>query len=244
MLNRNSPVPLYHQLAELLMADIEAGTYAQGDAIPSENALVARHGIGRPTVRQAIESLVRKGVLIRRRGAGTFVAPRPEPVDLFSLGGTMASFSGTGISPTVEIIQQPRLERIANGEANPFTGGEAIFFSRLNLVDDTPVLVEDIYLEPDLFPGLPDMDMSGQSLSRLAEERYHLRLSGGEQQFAIDYPNGRLSKLLQLPRSTPILAVNRTLHFPQAERAIYSSLYCRTDRFVFTQTLGGLTPHA
>ena len=49
-----------------------------------------------------------------------------------------------------------------------------------------------------------------------------------------------LSRLLALPRTAPILVVNRTLHFPEAPRAIFSVLFCRTDRFVFTQQLGAL----
>ncbi|MFW6357383.1 MAG: GntR family transcriptional regulator, partial [bacterium] len=92
MLNRSSPLPLYHQLAEAILAEIRSGVYAVGAKIPSENELAAVYSIGRPTVRQALDSLVRKGILVRRRGAGTFVAPQPETVDLFSLGGTMASF--------------------------------------------------------------------------------------------------------------------------------------------------------
>lgn len=251
MLNKNSPVPLYHQLAELLAADIRAGVYGVGERIPTEHQLAAEHGIGRPTVRQALESLVRRGVLARRRGSGTYVAPQPEAVDLFSLAGTVASFTGAGLSPVVEILEGPvrRAVAAAPNSANPFAGGFAIVLSRLSRVPEgpapapslVPVLVEDIYLHPTLFAGLESMDLSGQSLSRIVAERFHLALSGGEQQFRIAYPDGRLARLLELPRTAPILAVNRTLHFPDAPRAIFSVLCCRTDRFVFTQQLGALT---
>ncbi|MEW5772934.1 MAG: GntR family transcriptional regulator [Thermodesulfobacteriota bacterium] len=241
MLNKNSPIPLYHQLAELIAADIRAGVYGEGDRIPSEHQLVARYGIGRPTVRQALETLVRRGVLARRRGSGTYVAPQPEAVDLFSLAGTVASFTGAGLSPVVEILEGPARRAVPADPANPFAGGQAIALSRLSRVEDSPVLVEDIFLHPALFAGLEDMDLAGQSLSRLAAERFHLVLSGGEQQFRIDFPDDRLSRLLALPRTAPILVVNRTLHFPDAPRAVFSVLSCRTDRFVFTQQLGALT---
>jgi GntR family transcriptional regulator len=255
MLNKNSPVPLYHQLAELISADIRAGVYGEGDRIPSEHQLSAQHGIGRPTVRQALDTLVRRGVLSRRRGSGTFVAPQPEAVSLFSLAGTVASFTGAGLSPRVEILEGPARIDVPADPANPFAGGTAIVLSRLSRVPNpagrdsvdevlpsplTPVLVEDIFLHPTLFAGLDGMDLAGQSLSRLVAESFHLTLSGGEQQFRIDFPDDRLSLLLALPRSAPILVVNRTLHFPDAPRAIFSVLYCRTDRFVFSQQLGAL----
>jgi GntR family transcriptional regulator len=74
-LNTQSPVPLYRQLAQRLRANIERGELAVSQKIPSENELASEYGIGRPTVRQATDLLVREGILQRRRGAGTFVLP-------------------------------------------------------------------------------------------------------------------------------------------------------------------------
>lgn len=249
MLNKNSPIPLYHQLAELIAADIRAGIYTAGDRIPSEHQLVAAHGIGRPTVRQALDSLVRRGVLARRRGSGTYVAEQPEAVDLFSLAGTVASFTGAGLSPDVEILDGPARRDVAPDPANPFSGGPAIVLSRLSRVAAAgeeastplvPVLVEDIFLHPVLFAGLETMNLAGQSLSRIAAEQFHLTLSGGEQQFRVNSPDARLAGLLRLPRGASVLVVLRTLHFPDAPRAVFAVLSCRTDRFVFTQKLGAL----
>jgi GntR family transcriptional regulator len=240
LLNRNSPLPLYHQLAEAILAGIRSGAYAVGEKIPSENELVAQYAIGRPTVRQALDSLVRKGALVRRRGSGTFVAPQTETVDLFSLGGTMASFRSTGHELRVELVAPPERREIGpDAVVNPFAGGPAIVLTRVSRVEETPVLVEDIYLHPGLFAPIETMDLKDQSLSRIVEERFHLTLSSGEQRFRISYPDERLSILLSLSRTTPILAVNRFLHFPDAANAIYSELFCRTDRFVFTQTIQG-----
>jgi GntR family transcriptional regulator len=239
-LNRNSPVPLYHQLADAILKGIRSGAYVVGEKIPSEHELASLHKIGRPTVRQALDSLVRKGALVRRRGSGTFVAPQPENVDLFSLGGTMASFRSTGHQPRVELAFPPARKEVGGDTVNPFAGGPAIVLTRVSWVEETPVLVEDIYLHPTLFAPIETIDLRGQSLSRIVEERFHLKLTSGEQRFRITYPDMRLSKLLSLARTTPILAVNRFLHFPDAPNAIYSELFCRTDRFVFTQSIGGL----
>jgi GntR family transcriptional regulator len=45
---------------------------------------------------------------------------------------------------------------------------------------------------------------------------------------------------LAVSTQTPILVVKRFLNFAQAQNAIYSELYCRTDRFVFSQNIGGV----
>lgn len=74
MIDRASPVPLYHQLAEQLTAAVEDGTLQPGDPFENELALADRLDLSRPTVRRAIAELVSRGLLVRRRGVGTAVA--------------------------------------------------------------------------------------------------------------------------------------------------------------------------
>jgi GntR family transcriptional regulator len=76
-LDHTSPVPLYHQAARVLEQAIEDGRLPRGTRLESELDLAEQLGISRPTMRAAIKQLVDKGLLIRRRGIGTTVAPRP-----------------------------------------------------------------------------------------------------------------------------------------------------------------------
>jgi GntR family transcriptional regulator len=238
MLNPQSPIPLYRQLADLLQERIRSSDVTPGSRIPSEHQLAAEHGIGRPTVRQAIDQLVRKGLLTRRRGAGTFVRDRQPEVDLFSLDGTSASFRKKGVAVETGIIIPIRLQRIHDA-ANPFNGKRAYFLSRLTVADNTPVLIEDLYLQADLFAGIEKIDLRGRSLSAVAEEKFYLRPSGGRQSFATGYLKGQNAKRLQVGTRTPVLVVKRYLHFPRTANGVFVHLWCRTDQFVFTQNIGG-----
>jgi GntR family transcriptional regulator len=240
MINKQSPIPLYYQLADLLQQDIETGKYQPGDKIPSETALADAFDIGRPTVRQAIDGLVRQRLLIRRRGAGTFVAETPEQVDLFSLGGTISSFQTSKRNPQVEIVTQPEIVFIRKGGSNPFSEKEAIRLTRKTRVDSTVILIEDIYFDVRSFAGLENMDVSNLSLSHLMKVTFKFDLSGGEQRFSITYPDKRLSGMLNLSQKTPLLLVNRYLHSQHAENQIYSDLFCRTGEFIFSQSLQGV----
>ena len=76
-LDHGSPVPLYHQAAQALEAAIEDGRLPRGSKLGGEVELATRLGISRPTMRAAMKQLVDKGLLLRRRGLGTMVAPRP-----------------------------------------------------------------------------------------------------------------------------------------------------------------------
>src|SRR3954469_2066518 len=75
-IDRETPVPLYHQLAEQLSAAIANGDLQPGDSFENEVAMADRLGLSRPTVRRAIQELVGQGLLLRRRGLGTTVAGR------------------------------------------------------------------------------------------------------------------------------------------------------------------------
>ncbi len=85
--DRGSPVPLYFQLSQQLESAIERGVLTPGTLLGNEIELAARLGLSRPTVRQAIQSLVDKGLLVRRRGVGTQVVHSQvkRPLELSSL---------------------------------------------------------------------------------------------------------------------------------------------------------------
>jgi GntR family transcriptional regulator len=247
-LNAALPVPLYHQLAELLLSRIRGGEYPLDSKIPSEPELARTFGIGRPTVRQATDLLIRRRRLERRRGSGTFVVAPPEEVDLFSLAGTLTSFEKKGIATRSTLLQRTRRQRVADTPENPFARREAYFLSRLTRVAREPVLLEEIYLDPDRFPGLERISLAGRSLAQLVDEQFHLRPVTADQSFRITALDTKRAKALELRKNDPILHVKRRLHFPGAKDAIFAELYCRTDRLAFSQTLvaptDGETPHA
>jgi GntR family transcriptional regulator len=240
MLNTNSPLPLYRQIADIISEKMHTGEYSPGNRIPSEHDMAKLYGVGRPTVRQATDVLIRKGLLRRKRGAGTFVRNRHREVDLFSLAGTLSSFKKKGISITSEIVSPIRQMRVDGNTENPFFDTDAYFFSRISRVEDEPVLMENIYLHAGLFRGIERFDLAGRSLSRIISDYFYLTPTGGRQNFRIDYPDSARATMLDVPGETPILAVSRFIDFPNIKNGVYSDLFCRTDRFVFSQTLGGL----
>lgn len=237
MLNPLSPIPLYHQLANIIQEKIRSGEYPAGGRIPSENKLAERYGIGRPTARQATDLLVRKRMLMRKRGSGTFVCEPEKEVDLFSLAGTTSAFNKKGISVSTHILKKLRLKRVRYDLGNPFANKKAYFYSRLSRVESVPILIEDMYLHEKLFKGIENIDLSGRSLSQIVYEHFYMKPNSGRQTFRIGYLTGEKASNLEVTTDIPILIVKRYLHFFQAKNAVYSELYCRTDQFVFSQTL-------
>lgn len=239
MLNPQSPLPLYHQLADIILAKIRCGEYPSGSRIPAEHSLAATYGIGRPTARQAIDLLVRKRRLTKRRGSGTYVCEEKKDVGLFSLDGTQASFYREGLSVKTRILQKMGLKQIESDPENPFSGGKAYFFSRLTRVDGVPVLIENMYLHATIFAGIDEISLSRRSVSEVVDERFYMRPTRGRQNFRIGFLDDQKAAEIDISPATPVLVVKRFLDFPQADNAFFSELFCRTDQFVFSQTLGG-----
>jgi len=237
MLNHKSPIPLYHQLADILLEKIRSGKYSPGGMIPSETGLAKQYGIGRPTVRQAMDTLVQKGLIQRKRGAGTFVKhPRPR-VDLFSLAGTSQAFLTEGIPIETKIIKPMAQKKIAHDPENPFNDQNPFFLSRLTLTGKTPVLLENIYLDQELFRGIDKIEFENRSLAQVVSDQYYLAPENADQQFRIETLDSEKIKLLDLKPLNPVLTVRRKLNFPHAPHAIFSVLFCRTDMFAFSQTI-------
>lgn len=237
MLNPRSPIPLYHQLADILLERIRSGLYSPGQMIPSETGLAKQYSIGRPTVRQAMDTLVQKGVIQRKRGAGTFVKHPAPQVDLFSLAGTSQAFLTKGIPVETKLIKPIARKKISHDPDNPFNSREAFFLSRLTLTRGIPVLLEDIYLDTDLFMGIDRIDLENKSLAQVASDHYYLVPENGSQLFKVETLDAQRSKWLELSPSDPVLTVRRKLNFPQAPNAVFSVLFCRTDAFAFSQTI-------
>jgi GntR family transcriptional regulator len=236
VLDAASPLPLYHQLAEDLFAQIRSGAFAAGHKLPSEHAMAENYGVGRPTVRQATDTLVRRGLLERKRGSGTFVRNVPAQVDLFSLAGTLVSFERAALALDNRVLGKARQLEIDDAD-HPLHGRSALRVTRVSRVDAVPVLLEEIDFAAPYFPGLARVALQGRSLSEVVEQRYRMRAESADQSFRVTKLTPQRAHALAMTTGAAILQVDRTLHFAQAKAAVFARMFCRTDRLSFTQRI-------
>lgn len=170
--DRTSPVPLYFQLAQQLEAAIERGRLAPGSLLGNEIELAGRLGLSRPTVRQAIQSLVDKGLLVRRRGVGTQVVHSQvkRPLELSSLYDDLEA---AGQRPATRVLRntlQPASAEVAAALAVA-EGSEVRLIERLRYAHDEPMA----YLRNHLPTGLFDCDTQQLEATGL----YRMMRAGG-----------------------------------------------------------------
>ena len=219
-------MPLYRQLADRLLAEIDGGTYGIESKIPSEHELAEQFAIGRPTVRQATDLLVRKGLLERRRGSGTYVKQAANTIDLLSLTGTSAALQNSELDTELELVHGAKLN-----------SDNFYRVQRRALVDSTPVLLETLDFDADLFRGLDKQNLVNRSLSALVKDVYFLEPTSADQSFSVVLADSDQAQQLNVKLNTPLLHVRRSLHFSDNRDALHTNIVCRTDRFDFSQTL-------
>ena len=154
-LSLNSDIPLYTQLVGIIKRHISSGTLAVGELLPSEAELCRALNISRNTVRQAIGELEEEGLVVRKRGKGTFVA---DPS--VNRRGVRYSFttevSSMGKSPSSTLVdlavQIPSADVCEKMELKE---GTAVYcFTRIRNVDGQPLILETSYYPQYIFPNL------------------------------------------------------------------------------------------
>ena len=232
-LDEHSPIPLYHQLQELLREKIESGEWNPGARLPTEDELCEMCQISKTTVRQALSALAIEGFLIRKQGRGTFVAePRIEqgPVELTSFSEEMQRRGLYPASKVMELKEIPATPKIA--DALKLDRGELVFMiKRLRLANDEPMGIQTAYLPAALFPGLLDEDLSG-SLYQVLEEKYSIiPASATEVHYAVLLDKHE-AELLGMPSRDSVGLLVERRGFSQDEHPIeFVSSIMRGDRY-------------
>lgn len=240
-LDRNSALPLYHQLKTLLKEDIDNGLYGPGDLMPSEHQLATAYEVSRVTVKQAVIDLVREGLLYRIQGKGTFVA---APVVQQELRG-MFSFSEdarkNGLNPTDRLLNftvKRAGKKLAHRLGIP-EDAQVLEIHRLRVVNDTPMAIQRAYLPAAAFPGLTRDDLlSYGSLYRLLDEKYQRRPAGGRETYCVGLADVGESDLLGIERDSPVFRIERESFDAKGTPIEYVSSTIRGDLYRVEVELG------
>lgn len=235
-IDRNSPVPLYHQLAEQLAAAIDTGVLKPGDAFENELSLADRLDLSRPTVRRAIVELVTRGLLVRRRGIGTTVANevihrRNELTSLYD------DLKRNGRKPLTEVLDFNA--EFVDQRASQILGLEPdaplVYLERLRSVEEGPMSI----LRNWLPPMWADMD-----LDALARDGLYavMRARGvvpavGHQAIGARPAEPQERKLLGLDKNDPVLTMSRRAYDSAGTPVEFGEHCYRYDRYVFDITV-------
>jgi GntR family transcriptional regulator len=217
-IDHRSLIPRYHQIKENISQLLEDGQLQPGDPLPGENELSERYGVSRLTVRQALGDLVKEGLLVRRQGVGTFVAPRKS----VEIRPTPLSFSAlmvkAGLVPSSQ-VKSLREVPASHGVALRLrlSEGDPLFeVVRVRLINGEPVMKETTHL-----PALESEPLH-QSLYAILAEKYDVVVTRVEQMIEPILMTDYDAQLLNSEQGNPALMM-ATLAWDQHERAVQTS---------------------
>ncbi|MEO6605823.1 MAG: GntR family transcriptional regulator [Aeromicrobium sp.] len=235
-LDRSSPVPLYFQVAEQFEKAIIDGTIAPGERIENEIALAKTLGLSRPTMRQALQVLVDKGMLVRKRGVGTQVVHGKirRSVELTSLFDDLSAAGKKPRTTVIAVGKIPADEDVAR-ELQLKIGADVWSLERLRLIGNEPLALLHNFIPIDVV-DLAEVDLEQIGLYA------HLRQSGVVMRVARQRIGARRAAsaeatMLQEKRGAPLLTMQRTA-YDNAGRAVeYGRHAYRPDLYTFELTL-------
>ena len=234
-LDRSTPVPLYHQLAQAIESAIVRGDLTPGDRLENELDMASRLKLSRPTIRQAIAELVDKGVVVRKRGVGTQVVQNPvhRSVELTSLYDDLST---AGMRPATQLLEY-RIwvpDEHLRTELALAPGDEAVTVKRLRSAGGEPLALMVNHLPADICPPAGELESSGL-YKGLRGRGVHIRLA--RQRIGAKAAEADEASLLDEEIGAPLLTMQRTA-FDDAGRVVEVGRHAyRADRYFFETTV-------
>jgi DNA-binding GntR family transcriptional regulator len=235
-LDRSGPVPLYFQVAQKIEGAIMNGTLPAGSRLENEVSLGDRLGLSRPTVRRAIQDLVDKGLLVRRRGIGTQVVHGQvtRGVELTSL---YEDLSRSGQKPSTKILNY----KITNADAKiseqlgVAVGSPVLYLQRVRFADKVAVSIMENWLPQD-FTDITQEELNEHGLYQIMRGR-GVTIRVAKQKIGARKSSSFESTVLEIDKNSALLTMDRTA-YDNSGRAVEFGHHCyRPDLYSFEVTL-------
>jgi len=234
--DKNSPIPLYYQLAQQLEQSIAEGELTPGMRLVNELDLAALLGLSRPTVRKAMEYLVDKGLVVRQRGAGTrVVSPKVRrSLELTSLFDDLAASgqrpSTTVLSNTIEEVPPEIADALSVPEGSP-----VITIIRLRHALDQPIAHMTNYLPAERL-SITTEALEEQGLYQLLRQA-GIQLHSATQVIGARTASAAEARGLGERKGAALLTMQRTAYDDHGTGVEYGSHIYAAARYSFQMSL-------
>ena len=234
MLLGKERIPLYCQLAEVIINEIETKGLEENDRLPAEREYCEKYKLSRATVRQAIDYLEKKGYIYKIQGSGTFVSSRRLKQKLLKFYSFTEEMKKQGKIPESKILSFKTIEaddKISK-ELNLSKKEKVFELVRIRLADGEKVMYEKTYLPYKQFLDLSKKDLLTSPLYDILQSRYRLTFTKAIERFSVGVSDTHVSDMLSISCGTPIINLQRWT-YTGIEIIEYTISSVRGDKFEF-----------
>lgn len=228
----------YQEIANDLRSQIQSGVYKSGEQLALEREMCEHYGVSRITIKKAVDQLVKEGLVVKRRGSGTFVKSLAnEDVHDISMANQFSGFSKSfaGKKVTTEVVRfdiihpAPEIAEKLNITTDDFVYD----IVRLRKVDDHPVVIDYTQMPIELIPGIK-RDVLEKSIYQYIEKNLHFKIQSAHRFIRALMPTEQEEKLLHIEHGKmPILEVEQIAFLDDGRAFEYSKAHHRGDKQTF-----------
>jgi len=228
-------IPVYLQIAEAILEQIEAGALPAGDRLPSERDLSKWFGVTRMTLRRALQRLELQGLLVRRQGDGTYVAEPKIERQAGELVSFSRGFSRRGYLPGARVLAFERrmAETAIARELEVEENSEVFYFMRLRYLAEEPVMLEKFWISAEKFPDLENYDLVNRFFYDIIEEEYGMQVTRARQSLEAVVATEFEARMLNIPVGAPLILERRLSFNEKGQPLEFGRDLYRGDRFRF-----------
>ena len=222
--------PAYRRIQYALQKRIEGGELQAGDAVPSERDLARTHEVSLMTARHALAELERDGLVDRRRGVGTFVAP--PKIHFNRLASFTEQMASRGLRARSRILCAALVEEEPEAAARLSlpAHSQLVKLERLRQSGEQPFALESCYLAAAEFAGLLSHPLERRSLFALLEREYGITLAYADEEVDATAAGARTAELLEIHAGAPVLRIRQAIYSTQGTATMYVIGFYRSDR--------------
>lgn len=231
--DRSLPTPLYHQLEQIIRAEIDAGKYRPGDLLPSENEIAARYDVSRSVIRQTLQNLAHAGVVRTQRGRGSSVSEKKLSERFVQRAtGFYDDVTRMGLDIRTRVLRQEIVE--VPLEVREFLGvTHATRIDRVRSVSGRVLAYVVTYIPQERAPGLELVELTDRSLYSHLEQAYGLQVHSGSRTVEAVAADGEAARHLEVPHGTPLLLLHSKGLTRSGEPLEWFEAWHRADRTRF-----------
>ncbi|MCX7711302.1 MAG: GntR family transcriptional regulator [Clostridia bacterium] len=234
-ISEENSTPLYIQLLSLIKQLIYTGALKPGDLVPPETQICKVFKLSRTTVRQALDQLVEEGLIIRRRGKGSFIANPKLNRSLNHMYSFTEDMQSLGLVPHSSIHESAVIDAPADVlKALNLPAGSKVFkLSRVRYANQEPLLFESTFIPAVLCPGIENEDFSTSSLYYVLRTKFNLNMDSASETYEVSRLSREMVKLLQCGTTVPAFHLKRIACLTNGIPFEYTNSFVRGDKCIF-----------
>lgn len=205
-IDKTNRMPLYSQLMDLIIDQIEKGHYKADDQLPSERELCHTYEISRSTVRQAIQELEKEEYIYRLQGKGTFISPERFKQNLLDFYSFTEEMKKLGKTPKSKVLKFEIIDCDEKlGEKLGLDIGDKVYkFTRLRIADDEPMMVETSYVPLAKFPKITKEQLEKKPLYDIFNNDYNINITSAKEIFKSVLTREKEGTILKYNQNMPV----------------------------------------